>query len=716
MVADSRVIFRAMCDTITSVAEMMSPIWSRAMRNVKPLSCFFVIITVLCAMIIVQPTIADEPDTQDDRLDWWRDARFGLFIHWGLYAIPAGEWNGETHHGEWIMNTAQIPVDRYEQYVDQFNPVKFDADAWCEMARQAGMKYIVITSKHHDGFCLFDSEFTDYDIMSTPFERDIMKELSDAARRHDLKISWYHSILDWHHPDYLPRRAWETRPTDEADFDRYVDHLRSQVTELLTNYGDIGVMWFDGEWEATWTHEYGQPLYDLCRELQPDVIVNNRVDKGRRAMEGFTEESRYAGDYDTPEQTIPATGLPGVDWETCMTMNNHWGYNRNDLNYKSTKTLIRNLVDIVSKGGNYLLNVGPKADGTFPHESIDRLHEIGEWMDLYGESIYGTSANVFEHLDFGRCTVKQQGAGTTLYLHIFDWPSDGVLRVPGLGSEVISARLLGESPIELRAYGENGTVNVLLPPDMPNDLCSVAALEIEGEPIVYEAPKFDAPAEEFVKPLEVELVTRSDDLEIRYTLDGTMPTLASALYRAPIRIEDTTTIRARSFHNGKPVSEIVGRAYHRAQPIASVDIDDVQEGLRLESFDGDWNRLPDFRAMDAVDVEIVTGISLREPDRAEYIGRHFTGYIRVPEDNVYLFALNSDDGSRLLIHDRLVIDNDGLHSPEERVGTIALAKGLHPIAVEWFNKTGGSALDLRMGPIGARPEDVPDNAFLHSGN
>ena len=264
------------------------------------------------------------------RMAWWREARFGMFIHWGLYAIPAGEWQGNTNHAEWIRTTAQIPIDEYERFVDQFNPVKFDADAWVRIAKEAGMQYIVITSKHHDGFCLFDSAQTDFDVMATPFKRDIMKELSDACRRAGLKICWYHSIMDWHHPDYLPRRSWEVaeRPANGADFDRFRAYLKSQVRELLTNYGPIGVLWFDGEWEDTWNHEYGVDLYNYVRGLQPDIIVNNRVDKGRGGMAGLTEDARFAGDFGTPEQEIPATGLPGVDWETCMTMNDHWGYNK----------------------------------------------------------------------------------------------------------------------------------------------------------------------------------------------------------------------------------------------------------------------------------------------------------------------------------------------------------------------------------------------------
>jgi alpha-L-fucosidase len=245
--------------------------------------------------------------------DWWREARFGLFLHWGLYSIPAGTWGEQTDHAEWIRETAHIPIEQYDRFVPQFDPVDFDARAWVALAKRAGMQYVVITSKHHDGFCLFDSAETDYDVMSTPFHRDILKELSAACKDAGLRMCWYHSIMDWHHPDYLPRRTWENRSEAGADMDRYVEHLHAQVRELLTNYGKIGVMWFDGEWESTWNHERGQALYDLCRSIQPDVIVNNRVDVGRGGMAGMTSDAQYAGDFGTPEQEIPATGLPGVD-------------------------------------------------------------------------------------------------------------------------------------------------------------------------------------------------------------------------------------------------------------------------------------------------------------------------------------------------------------------------------------------------------------------
>lgn len=450
----------------------------------------FILLGVVAALFLSTiGVIAEKSDKapekaadQDARMQWWRDARFGMFIHWGLYAIPAGEWDGEKNHAEWIRHTAQIPVDEYDKFVDQFNPVKFDAEKWVKMAKDAGMKYIVVTSKHHDGFCLWDSKKTEYDIMSTPFKRDILKELTKACEKYGIRMCFYHSIMDWHHPDYLPRRGWEKeqRPADGADFDRYIKYMKGQVKELVERY-DPGVLWFDGEWESTWTHQMGTNLYNYVRSLSLDIIINNRVDKGRRGMEGLTE-SGFAGDFGTPEQEIPDQGIPGMDWESCMTMNNHWGWNKNDDNWKSTKDLIRKLADIASKGGNFLLNIGPKADGTFPEESVARLKGIGDWMDVNAESIYGTSASPFEKPLWGRCTQKQLPNGDTrLYLHVFDWPGDNILAVPPLKNKPILAFLL-DGKSELSLTKENSLITIELPETMPDENDTVVVLDIQGEP------------------------------------------------------------------------------------------------------------------------------------------------------------------------------------------------------------------------------------------
>jgi len=425
-------------------------------------------------------TYVNESKAQKDaRLEWWRQARFGMFIHWGLYAIPAGEWNGKTEYAEWIMTQAQIPVEEYEKFCSQFNPVKFDASQWVRMAKGAGMKYLVITSKHHDGFCLWDSEVSDYDVIDrTPFKRDILMELAAACKQQGLTLCFYYSIMDWHHPDYLPRREWEKRPSEGADYQTYMSYMKSQLKELVIRY-DPAVLWFDGEWEDTWTHEEGLKLYDYVRSLKPDIIINNRVDKGRKGMQGMNKDESFAGDFGTPEQEIPRTGLPGVDWERCMTMNRHWGWNKQDKEFKSTEDLIRKLVDITSKGGNYLLNIGPKADGAFPQESIERLKQIGEWMDVNGESIYGTTASPLADLPWGRCTKRIDNDKTVLYLHVFEWPSNSKLRIPELESKIEKSYLLADNkPLETSSDEKGILIDV--PKEPIDPMNTVIVLEIKN--------------------------------------------------------------------------------------------------------------------------------------------------------------------------------------------------------------------------------------------
>ena len=264
--------------------------------------------------------VNETPAQHDARMAWFREAKFGMFIHWGAYSTAAGEWNGKLVRGagEWLLSNAQITPEAYEPLRDQFNPVKFDAKRWVQIAKDAGMKYIVITSKHHDGFGLWDSPSSTWDVGSSPFApRDPLLELAAACKDSGVRLCFYHSIMDWHHPDYLPRRPWDTRPTTDAVYDRYEEYMKAQLKELITGkYGKIGILWFDGEWEGTWTHEKGVALYDYVRALDPDIIVNNRVDTGRSGMEGITREGNYRGDYGTPEQQIPATGLAdGVDWD-----------------------------------------------------------------------------------------------------------------------------------------------------------------------------------------------------------------------------------------------------------------------------------------------------------------------------------------------------------------------------------------------------------------
>jgi alpha-L-fucosidase len=650
---------------------------------------------VLALLLLALAPAAPEGD--GGRMDWWREARFGLFLHWGLYSIPGGEWEGRTDHGEWIRDTARIPLDVYDRFLQRFDPAKLDADRWAAAARDAGMRYVVITTKHHDGFCLFDSKLTDFDVMSTPFRRDVMAELAAACRRHGLRIGWYHSIMDWHHPDYLPRRAWERRPADGASFPRYVEHLRGQVEELLTKYGDVGVMWFDGEWEKTWTRESGRALYDLCRKLQPRVIVNNRVDKGRDGMAGMTRGSEFAGDFGTPEQEIPDRGLPGLDWETCMTLNDYWGWNRRDGAWKPADDLIRKLVDIASKGGNFLLNVGPTPEGEFPAPCVERLQEIGRWMRTNGEAIHGTSAGPFEGLPWGRCTSKRAGPRSRLYLHVFQWPRDGRLHVPGLASEPRRAWLLAAPDRPIAAAREGNGVTLGLGAAVPGPV-PVVAVEVEGAPVVYRAPEIVVPSATFVRPMEVRLLARVEaDVEIRYTLDGSEPGVGAVRYERPFAVRESTVVRARTFHGGKPVSETTEARLERVTPIAAATPENIESPLRCEVFEGTWERLPDFDGLRARSTEWLPEVALPAGGSSEHVARRYRGFLRAPRDDVYVFALTSDDGSRLRVSGRVVVDHDGLHGSSTKRGSLALAAGLHPIVVEWFNLTGDGVLSLEWG-------------------
>jgi alpha-L-fucosidase len=455
--------------------------------------CLIIVITVLGILAIpasekvtAQSVIPETAEQRDERMQWWRQARFGMFIHWGVYSIPAGTYKGKQIPGigEWIMEHGDIPVADYEKFAKQFNPV--NADQWVQIAKNAGMKYIVITSKHHDGFCLWDSKVSDYDIMDTaPFKRDILKELSVACKKHGIRLCFYHSIMDWHHPDaqepFYPSYNDDSRTN--PDFSRYVKtYLKPQLRELITNYGPLGVMWFDGEWIKDWTEQQGIDLYNYVRSLQPDIIINNRVGKGRKSMQGMTKEGYFAGDFGTPEQEIPPTGLPGVDWETCMTMNDTWGFKSYDHNWKSVQDLIRKLADIASKGGNFLLNVGPTAEGLIPEASVERLAAIGEWMAKNSESIYGTSASPFERLPWGRCTAKPG----RLYLHVFDWPKNGELQVPMPRNDVQKAYLIArEDRAELLLDGdESGNLIVTVPRRVPDKVDTVIMLEMEAEAVV----------------------------------------------------------------------------------------------------------------------------------------------------------------------------------------------------------------------------------------
>lgn len=451
-------------------------------------------IILLIGQIMGQQPAAQKVLTKDERMAWWREARFGMFIHWGVYAIPAGIWNGREIGGigEWIMNRGKIPVRDYMEMAKQFNPVKYDPDAWVQMAKDAGMKYIIITAKHHDGFALFKSEASKWNVVDhTIYGKDLLKPLAEACQRHGIKLGFYYSqAQDWVNPGgsaarKLTKEGWPNPdsviidaytkehnghwdPAQETrTFAQYIDEVAvPQVRELLTNYGKVAVLWWDTP--TGMTDEAATKLQALLA-LQPEIITNDRL-----------KRPNFPGDHKTPEQRIPnLADLDGTDWETCMTMNNTWGYKSYDHNYKSPQTLIRNLIDIASKGGNFLLNVGPTAEGEFPPESVEILREIGKWMKVNGEAIYGTTASPWGLFDWGRCTKKTTKNGTTFYFSVFNWPQNGKLTIDNFTGKVTSAKLLATgAAVKTSLTGKTLTIN--LPPSAPDPIATVIKVEARG--------------------------------------------------------------------------------------------------------------------------------------------------------------------------------------------------------------------------------------------
>jgi len=458
----------------------------------KKLNLLFVILILVTAMGFSQPKVKKLSDK--DRMEWWHEARFGMFIHWGVYAQFAGVYNGHQQArggAEWIMNRCKIPVAEYQAKAKEFNPVNYNPDAWVKMAKDAGMKYIVITSKHHDGFALFESKASKWNVVdATPYGKDLLKPLAEACKKYGIKLGFYYSqAQDWNNPGgsaarKVMKEGWENPDSAKIDlytkennghwdpaqttatFAEYIDRVAvPQVREILSNYGEISVLWWDTP--TNMTDDAALKLQKML-ELQPNIITNDRL-----------KRPNFPGDTKTPEQKIPdQDALSGQNWETCMTMNGSWGW-RDDNKWKPTETLIRNLVDIASKGGNYLLNIGPKPDGTFPDESIERLNKVGQWMGVNSEAIYGTQASPLGMLPWGRCTYKEVNGKTNLYLSVFDWPKDGILTIPGLKNKVVSAKLMATGA-NLKTSSVSKNVNISLPATAPDAIASVIKLEVEG--------------------------------------------------------------------------------------------------------------------------------------------------------------------------------------------------------------------------------------------
>ncbi len=433
-----------------------------------------VIVIAILVLLFFQGCSPDQSkgvDISDEqRMEWWQEARFGMFIHWGIYSVPAGFYKGEaqTNSAEWIMNKGKIPIAEYEKFADQFNPSEFDAKEFVGLAKEAGMKYMVITSKHHDGFSMFDSECSPYNVVdATPFGRDVLKELAEECRKQGLKFGFYYSqAQDWHHPGGIGNN-WD-KSIERVSNDEYIlEKVIPEVRQLLTDYGPIAIFWWDTPREMS--KEIVDSLYHMTTTLQPGIITNDRLGE------------EYPGDHATYERHIPPKAPGDPYWEVCMPISGSWGYRSDDQNFKSIPTLIRNLVDIASKGGNYLLNVSPTAQGTLMPDAVERLRAMGQWMDKNSESIYGTQASPCAQPEWGRITMKTEDHKATAYLNVFEWADGGKLPIR-LKNNVKSCYLLTDKSRTFSTESGEDGITVKLSGEAPDSVSSVVVLELAEMP------------------------------------------------------------------------------------------------------------------------------------------------------------------------------------------------------------------------------------------
>lgn len=416
------------------------------MKKIKLLLVAFLIAQVAYSQWKYEPTAENLKNRE-----WFQNAKFGLFIHWGVYSVLGD--------GEWVMNNQQIPANTYEKLPQFFNPTEFDAKAWVQMAKDAGMKYITITSKHHDGFAMWDSKVSDYNIVKkTPYGKDVLKMLAEECRKEGIKLFFYHSQLDWHHPDYFPRgntgRDYTGRP-EQGDMNKYLDYMDAQLAELLTNYGDIAGIWFDGMWDkkdAEWRLE---KTYKLIHQLQSGALIGSNHHRTPYPGEDFQMFEKDLPGHNTtgfaPEQTIGA--LPK---ETCETINHSWGFHLKDNQHKSIKTLVQYLVKAAGYDANFLLNVGPMPNGKIQPEHVDLLKQMGEWVRANGETIYGTRGGPLTARDWGVTTQK----GNKVYVHILNWHDESLI-LPSLAKKVKSAKLFRDKSAVKFSENEFGlTLNI----------------------------------------------------------------------------------------------------------------------------------------------------------------------------------------------------------------------------------------------------------------
>ena len=661
-----------------------------------------ILIIVMIFLQLNARVYAQQSKKDNTKMSWWKAAKFGMFIHWGLYSIPAGNWKSEKtplgSGAEWIQCLLKIPVSDYKSLAAQFNPTRFNAEQYVKLAKEAGMKYIVLTAKHHEGFAMFKSKDPFNIVDATPYKMDIVKAMAIACKKYGMHFGLYYSqAQDWNHKGGSEcNGSWDS--AQNGNFDQYLDSIAiPQVKEILSGYNPE-IIWWDTPCKMT--KENAAKFAPILANY-PNLITNDRLG------------GNVAGDLETPEQHIPATGIPGKNWESCMTMNDTWGYSSNDSNWKETSILIRNLIDIASKGGNYLLNVGPTSEGLLPQTSINRLKELGNWMKMNSEAIYGTSASPFSDINWGRVTQIKHENITKLYLNVFNWPTDGRLTINGLTNKIRKAYPLINKKRILKIGANDSERFVYVDNVKQTDYATVIVLEIVGTPNVNKKPEIKSAHSVFIDKIEFEITTETKNGVVYFTTDGTKPTTNSQVANGKIILNSigNLLVKAQTFVNGKPATDITEKEFFKANPLPSIC--EPKIGLNYKYYEGAWNFLPDFSKITPVKSGVTENFTLNERKRETNYGFVFDGYINIPKTDVYSFFLSSDDGSKMAIDDQIGLDNDGKHGIQEKNMEMALSAGLHRISLQFFQGGGGDFLSLEWQASGMMRTPIDNSILVH---